>query len=99
MTDQLLLGFNAGLAQVYALFGAQTADIYTAFRSGDFGDDGGRFQVEGNGIPDNADLACELTYMCPDTFGPSANHHPRPSGYKVMANAFWDVIEPMDLDV
>lgn len=97
-TDQLVRAFNGGLASVYGLFGAPTADIYAAFSSGDFDDDGGRFQIEGNAIPDNTDLACDLTFMCPDEFGPSANHHPTPNGYRVMANSFWDVIEPMDIE-
>ena len=97
LSDFLTQEFNAGLEYVYSLFGAQAADVYSAFRSGDFGDDGGRFQKANNGVPDNADAVCRLTYMCPDEFGPGANIHPTPKGYKVMAKAFWMIVRRLDL--
>lgn len=99
LSDALTQGLNAGLAYTYGLFGAPTADVYQAFKAGDFGDDGGRFQAEGNGIPDNADAACVLTSMCPEDPGVVANIHPTRQGYKVMTSAFWKVVKQFDLAV
>jgi lysophospholipase L1-like esterase len=91
--------FNGGLAATYThpAFGGHVADVYAAFKSGDFGDDGGRFQKKGNGIPDNADAVCRLTYMCPRGDTVEANQHPTPKGYRVMAAAFWKVVRTIDL--
>ncbi len=99
LTDVLARAFNGGLEHVYGdVFGLPVADVYSAFHSGDFGDDGGRFQTAGNGIPDNADAVCRLTSMCPDEFGPKANIHPNRKGYRVMARAFWKIVRTLDLD-
>ena len=99
LTDALVVGFNDGLAQVYGAFGSPVADTYSAFHAGDFGDDGGRFQVAGNGVFDNVDAVCALTSMCPDEVGPKANIHPTRKGYRVMAGAFWRVVRTLELDV
>jgi hypothetical protein len=39
LTDQLAQGFNGALQQAYTATGAYTADVYSAFNAGDFGDD------------------------------------------------------------
>ena len=96
LSDALAAGFNGGLETVYGIFGSEVADVYGAFASGDFGDDGGKWQKAGNGIPDNADAACRLTSMCRDD-GAKANIHPTPKGYKVMARAFWVIVRDLDI--
>lgn len=96
LSDTLAVGFNAGLEWAFGLFGAHVADVYGTFASGDFGDDGGKWQKKGNGIPDNADAACRLTYMCPKGDA-KANIHPTKKGYKVMAGAFWQIVRDLDL--
>lgn len=97
-SDQLVKNFNAVLSGVYTTFGATVADVYSAFKAGDFGDDGGRFQVAGNLVWDNVDAVCVLTSMCPEP-GVLANIHPTREGYRVMAWAFWKVVRKLDLDV
>ena len=98
LTDLLAQGFNGGLAAVYGAFGVPVADVYGAFASGDFADDGGRYQKKGNDVADNAaDAVCRLTYMCPKDSSAKANIHPNKKGYKVMAKAFWVIIREFDL--
>ncbi len=96
LSDALAVGFNGALAAVYDAFGSPYADWYAAFHSGDFGDNGGRFQEEGNGVWDSVDAVCVLTTMCPD-FPAKANIHPSKKGYRVMAKAMWFVIKPLDI--
>ena len=98
MTNALAVGFNGALADVYGAFGSPVSDVYNAFRSGDFGDDGGRHQIAGNGVWDNVDAACRLTTMCPD-FPVKANIHPNRRGYRVMGWTFWKVVRTLDLDL
>lgn len=95
-SDLLVRQFNAVLVGVYASFGAQVADVYSAFKAGDFGDDGGRYQVADNGVFDNVDAVCVLTSMCPES-GVKANIHPTKKGYNVIAKAFWQVVRTIDL--
>ena len=86
--DQLTQWFNGALAQAYGATGADVADVYAAFNAGDFEDD----QPE-NGIPDNVDVACKLTLMCPDEPGVNANIHLNRKGYKEVAKTFDDVLK------
>ncbi len=85
-SDQLTQLFNGALAQAYAATGAEVADVYTSFNAGDFGDD-----RPANGVPDNVDRLCWLTYMCPDEEGVNANIHPNWKGYFVIARTFMKV--------
>ena len=78
LSDQLLIGFNGALAQANGLF-----DIYDRFNSGDFGDD-----RPPNGIPDNVDVICDLTSMCPDDPTVLPNIHLNKKRYRVVAKAF-----------
>lgn len=91
LSDQLVQGFNGALAQAYAATGAQVADVYTAFNSGDFGDDKPR-----NGIWDNVDAVCVLSYMCPDDPAVKANIHLTRKGYKVVAKTFLAIVADID---
>jgi lysophospholipase L1-like esterase len=91
LTDQLAQGFNGALQQAYTATGAHTADVYTAFNAGDFGDD-----KPENGIPDNVDRVCRLTYMCPDDEGANANIHPNKRGYRVMAKTFFKIVKTIE---
>ena len=90
-SDALTQGFNDALAQAYTLTGAEVADVYTAFNTGDFGDD-----RPANGVPDNVDRLCRLTYMCPDEDGVNANIHPNWKGYFVIARTFMKVVRSLN---
>jgi lysophospholipase L1-like esterase len=90
LSDALATGLNAGLTHVYRLTGAAVADVYTAFNSGDFGDD-----KPSNDTPDNVDRVCRLTYMCPDEPDVKANIHPNKHGYRVMAKTFFRVYKAL----
>jgi lysophospholipase L1-like esterase len=92
LTDQLAQGFNGALTTAYNAAGADVADVYSAFNSGDFGDD-----APLNGVPDNVDRVCALTSMCPDTEGVNANIHPNRRGYKVMAKTFFRIVKRMNV--
>lgn len=91
LTDQLAQGFNGALEQAFTATGAFTADVYSAFNAGDFGDD-----KPENGVPDNVDRVCKLTYMCPDDGGVKANIHPNKRGYKVMAKTFFKIVKGIE---
>ena len=74
------------LAPAYANFGAPTADVFSAFITGDF-------TPGASGLPVNVETLCALTWMCDPAVGP--NIHSRPSGYAVIAETF---MEHIDLD-
>jgi lysophospholipase L1-like esterase len=86
-SDQLLQAFNAALGFFYAQEGAEVVDVYAAFNSGDFGDD-----QPLNGIPDNVDAVCALSYMCPSDPEVKANIHLNRKGYKVIAKTFLEAV-------
>lgn len=91
LSDALAQGFNGALAQAYGAVGADVADVYGAFNAGDFGDDDPL-----NGLPDNVDVLCDLSYMCPADPGVKANIHLNKKGYKVIAKTFVDEIARID---
>jgi lysophospholipase L1-like esterase len=103
LSDGLAVGFNDALRAVYGAFGSPVADWYEAFKAGENPahtasfDDGGRYQVAGNGVWDATDAVCILTSMCPE-FPAKANIHPTRKGYRVMAWALWKVVRTLDLD-
>lgn len=92
-SDVLAQAFNGALAQAYAATGVHVADIYTAFRSGDFTDESPR-----NGTFDNVDVLCKLSYMCPDESGAKANRHLNAKGYRVVAKTFIGVLAGVEFD-
>jgi len=93
LSDQLAQGFNGALGQAYGLFEVQVADVYTAFDAGDFDD-----SAPLNGVPDNVDVLCALSFMCPDGADVKANIHLNKKGYKVVAKTFLGVIRDVDFD-
>lgn len=78
-------GFNKDLTGVYKKFGAPTANVFAAFRSGDFTDMVTTPQF--GTIPVNVALLCSYTWMCaPPPVGP--NEHANVLGYGVIAKTF-----------
>lgn len=82
-SDLLLQGFNGALGTAYELVGVEVVDVYAVFRSGTFDD-----QRPRNGMPDNVDTVCALSYMCPGDSTVKANIHLTRHGYRVVARAF-----------
>jgi lysophospholipase L1-like esterase len=83
----LAQGYAADLTKVYSKFGVPVANIFDAFRNGDFTD---MVMLPPFGsVPENVALACTYTWVCspPPTAG---NELPNRLGYAVMANAFLD---------
>lgn len=77
--------FNKDLASVYKKFGAPVADVYAAFRTGDFTDMVTTPQF--GTIPLNVALLCSYTWQCaPPPVGP--NEHANVLGYGVIAKTF-----------
>ncbi len=91
LSDQLARGFNQALAGAYIGAGASVADVYGAFKAGDFDD-----VVPPNGIPDNVDVLCALSFMCPDDPDVRANIHLNQHGYRVVAKTFLAVVADLD---
>ncbi|SDJ17077.1 Lysophospholipase L1 [Frankineae bacterium MT45] len=81
LSDLLSQLLNLVLSSEYQLFGGQVADVYTAYRSGDFTD---QVTLPGIGaVPVNVATICTLTYMCTQR-----NIHPTVTGYQVIAATF-----------
>lgn len=78
-------GYNALLTDTYRRFGIRVADVFTAFRTGDFG---GPVTVPGYGsLPRNVAAICRWTWECaPPPRGP--NQHANQAGDQVIARAF-----------
>jgi len=93
-SDTLAQAFNGALAQAYAATGAEVADVYTAFSAGNFTD-----QSPMNGIADNVDVLCKLSFMCPDDPDAKPNRHLNPKGYRVVAKVFIGVIAGIEFDM
>ncbi len=92
-SDALAQGFNGALSQAYAAFGVRVADVYSAFNAGDFGDDDPL-----NGIPDNVDTLCALSYMCPVDDTVKANIHLTAKGYRVVAKTMLDEVRLVEFN-
>ena len=73
------------LERVYADHGAEVANVFGAFDTGDFGN---QVTVPGIGtVPRNVALLCRWTWECSaPPRGP--NQHPNTAGYGVIARAF-----------
>lgn len=88
LSDVLVSGLNGALAQAYGSLAVPVANVYGAFNAGDFGDDS-----PSNETPDNVDVLCKLSYMCPGSETVKANIHLNRHGYRVVAKAFLDHID------
>jgi len=84
-SEELVTGYNKVLTGIYKAYGARVADVFTAFRSEDFG---GRVTVPRIGrVPSNVAAICTWTWECaPGPRGP--NIHANPAGYGVIARTF-----------
>ena len=85
LTERLAAGYNDLLNRVYTTSGAQVANVFGAFDSGDFGD---QVAVPGVGtLPRNVARICQWTWECA---GPprGPNQHADAAGYGVIAGAF-----------
>lgn len=85
ISEAVVVGYNRLLTGLYQAFGARVADVFGAFRSGDFA---GRVTVRGIGsVPPNVAAICQLTWECAS--GPRGpNEHATAAGYSVIAQAF-----------
>jgi lysophospholipase L1-like esterase len=85
LTEGLAASYSDSLGQVYAKYGARTADVFGAFATADFGD---QVSVPGIGtVPRNVALVCRWTWECAaPPRGP--NQHANEAGYGVIARAF-----------
>jgi lysophospholipase L1-like esterase len=87
----LLDTYNGYLGGVYQQYGADQADVFTAFDTRDFAD---QVTLPGLGtLPRNVATICQLTWECvPPPQGP--NEHANAAGYHVIADAFLDAYRP-----
>ena len=87
----LLDTYNGYLAGVYQEYGADVADVFTAFGTTDFT---GQVTLPGLGtLPRNVATICQLTWECvPPPQGP--NEHANAAGYHVIAGAFLAAYHP-----
>jgi lysophospholipase L1-like esterase len=85
VSEEVVVGYNRLLSGVYQAYGARVADVFDAFRSGDFS---GQVAVSGMGeVPPNVAAICEFTWECAS--GPRGpNEHATAAGYSVIAQAF-----------
>ena len=78
--ERLAATYNAMLGRVYTRSGARVADVFGAFHTSDFADQGGTG-------PRNVALLCQWTWACAaPPRGP--NQHANQAGYQVIARAF-----------
>jgi lysophospholipase L1-like esterase len=87
----LLDTYNGYLAGVYQQYGADVADVFTAFDTTDFTD---QVTLPGLGtLPRNVATICQLTWECvPPPQGP--NEHANAAGYQVIAETFLAAFHP-----
>jgi len=91
VTDAFAAGVNRMLALRYHRYGAKVADVFSAFRSRDFGPGGPARASRAAGPPPNVKAICSLTWMCAaPPRGP--NEHANDAGYRLIAHAFWRAI-------
>ncbi len=104
LTGAVAAGANQMLATRYHRYGARVANVFSSFRSSDFG---AQAKKAGQGgaagqalraqsgsaspLPPNVAAICSLTWMCANApRGP--NEHANDDGYRVIARAFWRAI-------
>jgi lysophospholipase L1-like esterase len=87
----LLDTYNGYLAGVYQQYGADVADVFTAFDTTDFTD---QVALPGLGtLPRNVATICQLTWECvPPPQGP--NEHANAAGYHLIAETFLAAYHP-----
>jgi GDSL-like lipase/acylhydrolase family protein len=94
--DDLAMAFDFQVLKgVYDLVKFPVADIYTAFKSGDFTLVPAPAQfLPIETAPVNALTACQLTFMCaPDPVGP--NIHATDAGYQLIGQTFFDLFNSL----
>jgi lysophospholipase L1-like esterase len=77
-SQQIVLNLNGVLLSVYAAHGVEVADVAGAFDVAD--------------LPASAQAAAAFTWFCDKQH--SGNVHPNSDGYRVIADAFLDVLAP-----
>jgi len=83
MTEGFAAGVNQLLVKRYHHYGAKVADVFTAFKSMNFG--------HRSAVPPNVSAICRLTWMCAaKPRGP--NEHANEAGYHLIARTFWHAI-------
>ena len=97
LTGAVAAGANQMLADGYRGFGARVANVFAAFRSADFGNNGHANGASSNrsgrpdAMPPNVAAVCSLTWMCASPpRGP--DEHANDAGYLVIARTFWRAI-------
>ena len=85
LSEPLLAAYNSALTAVYHRFGAQIADVFTAFDTTDFTT---QVTLPGAGaVPANVARVCAWTWECAARpAGP--NEHANQAGYQVIARTF-----------
>ena len=85
LIERLEDGYNELLEHVYTGYGAKVANVFSAFDTGDFGDE---VTLPGIGkVPRNVALLCRWTWECAAApRGP--NQHANQAGYHVIAREF-----------
>ncbi|HET9894714.1 MAG TPA: SGNH/GDSL hydrolase family protein [Streptosporangiaceae bacterium] len=87
LTEGFAAGGNHMLADKYHSYGAKVADVFSAFKSADFGTRNKTAKAD----PPNVAAICAFTWMCaPHPRGP--NEHANSAGYHVIAEAFYRAI-------
>jgi lysophospholipase L1-like esterase len=96
LTGAVAAGANTMLADRYRSFGVRVANVFSAFRSSDFGENNGHARASSRnrrpgGMPPNVTAICSLTWMCAKPpRGP--DEHANDAGYMVIARTFWRTI-------
>jgi lysophospholipase L1-like esterase len=97
LTGAVAAGANRMLTDRYRRHGARVANVFAAFRTADFGENGrsrasapSRAGPKGS-LPPNVAAICALTWMCASPpLGP--DERANDAGYRVIARTFWRTI-------
>ena len=82
---------NTLLEETYAALGVKGVDVVAAYRGADERD------RDGDGVPNNVEVICWLTYMCPEAEKAAPNIHPTKRGYAVIAWKFYWAVRGLRL--
>jgi lysophospholipase L1-like esterase len=87
VTSNIVSTIGNGLLEAqFAARGVLVADVQREFSGEDFGDDDGDF------VPNNVEVLCKWTYMCPSSPTAAPNIHANDDGYDRISDAFERVI-------